>query len=789
MSDSVVLTEKEIKDVLSDIDVKFRLQVYKILKNVIFSSKITKKDKDQFKTKIIKMLKNDNLPRLLTEKELDDIVSIIPLAPSTVKEIAVDNQRQIRNVIRRQLSKHRMVANKETINKLKDIIIKQFYNSSSQPGDSVGVIGAMSIGQPITQANLNTFHTSGAKNSSDEGVKFVEKLLNLSATKADDIPRNIIHFKDKNKTREELYIMGKKMKGITVGKLVKSKKLMTALPDEDIYWYNNYIAFMKIDFDYRNKQFLRLHLDTNKMFKYDISMAEIVKIIKKNSRAVGFRDTIECFASNSIMGVLDVYTSEEFARKKIQDFNQKIAKGGNIVMSDIQGQITIFLKNLLTLDDMYLRGVKNIEEFIISQPLNIMTTLTEIPVISARDLEKFSKKPYSLPIEDINNLWMIRITKYYIFFMGINEEKYIKLFEAAGIKIIENNFNSDVPNLVVLMPRDRNVKYLSTEDKKVYDRYKKLKNGKFMDSQSNKLSLDFSPKRLIEQKLDFIQDMMFFEINKKLEQKTIKSTDLEFDPIYRYAYYYHAIVSGKNIIFELYNNRAVDFAHSYPDNIRAVNDIFGIEAARFCLASKYNGGGNMKNINPMNIELLIDFQTAYGYTCSVTSTTISKQGNSILTAASFQDSLDYLKKGSAFGEVDQINGISSCIISGSLCRNGTGIVDLEYDNEYLENSDNKYEEEKQDFNEFDVEMSNIIGPCYRTATIDKEIDDIGATKRDTNPLPSPPRMKEPSKVTEILDLESIYDQGNEDDNKQDDDFYFELDIPDAPAEYEEDMMI
>jgi hypothetical protein len=801
---SYFLTDKEIKSIISKIDKIHHLQVYKTLKSLSFNEKLSKSDYKSFEKDILDIFKKKNLPRLLTEKELDNAVDVIPLTPSTLIEIAEYNNKQIKKKIKSQLSKFKVVVEDDSLEEIKKELVDKFYNSASQAGDSVGVIASMSIGQPLTQGNLNTFHNSGALNRSDEGVKFVERLLNVSASnRKNELTKNIIHFKDKNKTRQEIYDLGKKLRGINIEKLIKKdgKIILTKVPEEDKYWYNNYINIYKPDTDIINnsKIFLRIYLDVYELYTYDILITDVIKIIKKTSKVAGFKQTLECVGSNTFTGIIDIYTSKEFAKKKIQDFSQKISKGSNLSISSIDEQIRIFLNNILSnnFSNMYLKGIQNIKNFEISDEINITKTFKEISIINARDLEKFSNKPYNLSLEDMNYIWYIRITKYYIFYVGLDENKYIKLFEEAGMKIIENKFNDDEPHFIILLPKKRDVKYFDKEKNKSFVRYTELDNGIFHDNKENKDSNFYSPIKLIQEKLEYIIDVMLYNIDEKLKSNLIDDVDIYIEPLYRYAYYFHAIVEGNDIISELYNIKQIDFSLSYPDNINRINELFGIEASRFHLSSKYNSGNDMKKINPSNIDLTVDFQTVYGYICSVTASTLSRQGNSILTSASFQNSLDYIFRGSAFGEVDQIKGISSCIITGSKCRNGTGIVKSKFDTDYLEDENNQLPD---DYNSIDeIDMANIVGPCYKTAVEDKFLDE-NIKQEVINDIPEPPRMEVPKEIDDLLDLENILNNNNNnnnddnleidlDDDDNEDKIYLTLDIPDAPEEnYGDEMM-
>ena len=356
------------------------------------------------------------------------------------------------------------------------------------------------------------------------------------------------------------------------------------------------------------------------------------------------------------------------------------------------------------------------------------------------------------------------------------------------MKIMENNFHDENPHFIVLLPKERNAKYFDEKTGKSYNRYT-LKDGRYYDNKEEEWSQTYSPKKLIEEQLSYIRETMLYDIEKKLEDNIIEDVKLNFDPLYRYAYYYHIIADGDEIISELYGIKQIDFSFSYPDSIHHINRIFGIEAARFNLSSKYNSGSSMKNINPMNIELLIDFQTSYGYPLSVTAGTLAKQGNSILTSASFQNSLDYIFRGSAFGEVDDIKGISSCIITGSRSKNGTGIVDSEFSRDYLNDESNKMSETFDEDNDLLLETSLIKGSCYKTSQLDNILDEtnINVKVSEEKTLDPPRTSGNKKEIEDILDIEEEYNQENEDEEDIDE-MYMNLNIPDAPETYDGDLL-
>jgi DNA-directed RNA polymerase beta' subunit len=67
---------------------------------------------------------------------------------------------------------------RERLPEFKNVIIEKYHTARATPGESVGIIGAQSIGELQTQTNLNTFHRAGELQNS--GVGRFEELLSTS---------------------------------------------------------------------------------------------------------------------------------------------------------------------------------------------------------------------------------------------------------------------------------------------------------------------------------------------------------------------------------------------------------------------------------------------------------------------------------------------------------------------------------------------------------------------------------------------------------------------------------
>lgn len=792
--DGYNLSDTEIKSFMRSVEKKYHLQLYKALKHITLPPQVTKKEVEKLKKDVKAIFQRKDIPRLLTEEEVEEIVQIIPTTPATFEEISQDIRRQIMDTLRRQLSVHKIVVKKDTIQKMKDIILEKFYKSHVAVGESVGTNAAVSIGQPITQATLNTFHSTGSKSNVGEGVSFIERLFNLSSTG----PKTaVIHFKDKNKTKEEIYRLGRTLRGVSVAMLIKKTKLMEKINEEDKQWYDDFHTIYNIDktLETSTDQFMRLYINSFKCYKYEISIMDIARTIEQNNRVPGIKQSVKCIVSDSYTGIIDVYVSKDFVKRETEKFSQTMGKG-RIISNDINELIAMFLNNLLTkkFNDMYIKGIQNVQGFNVSDALVMTSTFLDIEIDNAKDLEKFSSEPFNLEMKDIDFLWRIRITKYHVLFTGLNEQKFVDLIEAAGMEIIENNFHSETPNFVILMPHNRKVKFWNKEENKAMYKYKKLDNGQYKDMESGKISKFFGPKKLIEEQVQFIEEMMYREITDiLLENKD--PVFPEIPPLYRYAYYYYAIIDDGDIIADLFNNKLIDPVYTYPNDVHRIYELFGIEATRFYLSSKYNSLEALEKVNPANIESLINFQTAYGVPLPVTSNGLAKQGSSILTSAAFQDSMTFLDKGAAFGTTDHIIGISSSIMSGSRCKNGTGMVNVDYDDEYLNDPTNKFTEDETV--DLQMNISDIKGPCYLRHASADDSDNEAPFREDRaqrgtglkERIPSPPRMAKSAIFDdEILDIGEMFSEPPQPDVSEN--FSLDLDIPElAPGPYEIDDIL
>lgn len=92
---------------------------------------------------------------------------------------------------------------KEQIDDITVQIIKSFNKAVVEPGEMIGIIAAQSLGEPVTQMTLNTFHTSGvaAIGGANLGVPRLKEVFSLSKNLKE--PLMIIYFDKEHNNKKD----------------------------------------------------------------------------------------------------------------------------------------------------------------------------------------------------------------------------------------------------------------------------------------------------------------------------------------------------------------------------------------------------------------------------------------------------------------------------------------------------------------------------------------------------------------------------------------------------------
>ena len=140
---------------------------------------------------------------------------------------------------------------------------------------------------------------------------------------------------------------------------------------------------------------------------------------------------------------------------------------------------------------------------------------------------------------------------------------------------------------------------------------------------------------------------------------------------------YQLLCEGRGLI-QVMGTTGVDGTRTMSNDITEVNRVLGIEAARQSIQNEigyvYRQYG--LGIDPRHLMLLSDVMTYRGEILGINRFGIAKMKESVLMLASFEKTPDHLFDAAVHGAVDNIDGVSECIIMGTPIPLGTGMFKL-----------------------------------------------------------------------------------------------------------------
>ena len=164
------------------------------------------------------------------------------------------------------------------------------------------------------------------------------------------------------------------------------------------------------------------------------------------------------------------------------------------------------------------------------------------------------------------------------------------------------------------------------------------------------------------------------------EIKTTKRIDSEIKTVNEWL----LETDGTNLL-ELFGNEFIDHTRTTSNDVVEMYETLGIEATRNLLINEITNVVEEQGeyINSRHIELLCDVMTSTGSLISINREGIKRGNIGPLAKCSFENTTDQLIKAGIFGELDNLNGVSSNIMMGQKINAGTNNCELLLDEEKL----------------------------------------------------------------------------------------------------------
>ena len=147
----------------------------------------------------------------------------------------------------------------------------------------------------------------------------------------------------------------------------------------------------------------------------------------------------------------------------------------------------------------------------------------------------------------------------------------------------------------------------------------------------------------------------------------------------------YLLAEGTNLI-ELLKHPEVDETRTYSNDIKEIENVFGIEAARNLLVEEINNVllSNDMEVDMRHILLIADAMCFYGSVLAVGRQGLAGRKQSVLARAAFEESVKHILNAGIKGEIDPLKGVAENIIVGKVCPVGTGKIILEVNKDEFE---------------------------------------------------------------------------------------------------------
>lgn len=291
------------------------------------------------------------MKRRLTSVEINDILSFIK--PRT--DIPHDTAMTIVNANRKQMEQELSEAEiyPSIIPELKMEIIRQYRKSLIQPGESVGIVCAQSIGEMQTQTTLNTFHKAGqSEKTMTSGVPRFRELID--ATKNPKIVNNIIFFNEGNSNIQEIRnTVGHTITGFTLKCI--SEKSSIYLNKQEETWYDSYKILFSDNFTTYD-HCISYKMNMKKLFEFKLTLKYICDFIENEY------EDLCCVFSPPCNGQIDIFV----------DTTNIVLPEDRLLFMDTDNAIMIYLEECVqtTLESIYICGIPAITEVFYSKSDN-----------------------------------------------------------------------------------------------------------------------------------------------------------------------------------------------------------------------------------------------------------------------------------------------------------------------------------------------------------------------------------------------------------------------------------
>ena len=304
------------------------------------------------------------MKRLLTQDEIEDIVSFIPYVKGQEDESPLSScNHRIRLDLITQLKP--LMVYPQCIPLLKKECINTYKKSQIQPGTCVGGDASLAIGEPTTQMTLNTGHAVGAAANVTQGVPRFNEILNATTLQKTNMIKcrladHVLSQEDRKKLSVVRDISIPVIEERYIEDIVHIKKGLYPLqvdykPEIKEDWYESFVAFCGDHFSHLDWR-IRIVLNKEEIYKHKLSPELVADIIEER-----YGDT-RCVFSTMDECIVDVYVDTSNVESIEVILKSKKGEKETIINEDNKDFYFVHRVVIPYLLDIQVSGIKGIQK-------------------------------------------------------------------------------------------------------------------------------------------------------------------------------------------------------------------------------------------------------------------------------------------------------------------------------------------------------------------------------------------------------------------------------------------
>ena len=279
----------------------------------------------------------------LTEQQINFILAEIPNPPGIGRAALALARKHLVDRVRSLLESIKLVPIQAAYDELKFEILKSLNESFVAPGTSVGITAGVSLGGPVTQLSLNSFHFAGAQSGVSLAFEKVRDFL--TGSKMNRAPQMKVYFKvpytgsDLHEmqhvgTFESIMSSRHEFEQTLVKDVIADNRILTREEAElagvpQMMAYHSRIRperFEDAASKFKLTHVLEIQLNTYRMFTHKITMAMLARAIEGPQIEKMPPDALTCVWRSQIDGKMYIIVDEN------QDYKQDAIKDMAILM-------------------------------------------------------------------------------------------------------------------------------------------------------------------------------------------------------------------------------------------------------------------------------------------------------------------------------------------------------------------------------------------------------------------------------------------------------------------------